>query len=146
MRQEKVRVKIVKPLKAMVIDDDPGVMNYLRYILELRGYEVLAYEDPAKSPLHKRGRCPCPMHDSGCPDLIITDLIMPGMNGVELLESAMKRGCRCRHLALISGTMITEKDSQRMAKYGTHFFTKPLNLHDFYDWLEKVEKEIAEQT
>ncbi|MEI8138664.1 MAG: response regulator [bacterium] len=133
----------MKTLKAMVIDDDPGVLHYLRYILERRGYEVLAFEDSSKSPLHKRGGRPCQMHDSECPDLIITDLIMPRVNGVDLLESVVKKGCRCRHLALVSGTAITEKDSRRMAKYGARFFSKPLDLSDFYNWLEMVEKEIA---
>lgn len=135
----------MKTLKAIVIDDDPGVLNYLRFVLERSGYEVYTYDGPAEFPLYKSSGCPCSLHQTGCPDLIISDVIMHRANGLELLESFIQKGCRCRHLALISGTTITGKYLDRMDKYGIRFFLKPLDLDDFYDWLGKVAKEIAER-
>jgi CheY-like chemotaxis protein len=84
------------------------------------------------------------MKSSGCPDLIVSDYSMPVLNGVELLESFINKGCRCRHFAIISGKGILDisENLKRVTKYGTRFFTKPLDLDDFYDWLDLVEQEI----
>jgi uncharacterized Fe-S cluster-containing radical SAM superfamily enzyme len=70
---------------------------------------------------------------------------MPGVNGVELLKSTMEKGCHCRHLALISVKGLVEADLNRVAKYGTRYFTKPLDFDDFFPWLDRVEKEISER-
>lgn len=125
--------------KAVVIDDDPTVLLMIRRILERRNYDVRTYGDPGQSPLYSCKTCPCSLHDSGCPDLIISDFNMPLMNGAELLEGNQKKGCRCRHIALVSGEVIPESDLNRMAKYGTRFFIKPIDFGDFYDWLSRVE-------
>jgi len=132
----------MKTLKAMVIDDDSAVLSLLQKLLQRRGYEVQTYEDPVQFPAYKSKGCPCSMKPSGCPDIIIADYNMPVVNGVELLESAMENGCHCRHLALLSAKGLMEADMSRMTKYGTRYFAKPLDLDDFYPWLDLVEKEI----
>ena len=134
----------MKALKAMVIDDDSAVLSLLQKLLQRRGYEVQTYEDPLESPLYQSKGCPCSMKPSGCPDIIISDFHLPVVNGVELLESAMEKGCHCRHLALMSAKGLMETDMNRVTKYGTRYFTKPLDLDDFYPWLDLVEKEIYE--
>ena len=130
-------------LKAMVIDDDPGVLSFLRYVLKSRGYEVQTYEDPVNTPIHRSNACPCSM-EGQCPDIIISDLNMPTISGIELLEPFIKQGCNCRHLAMIAGKGFTDAELIRMAKFGTYYFTKPLDLDDFHSWLNQVERKLAE--
>lgn len=130
-------------LKAIIFDDDPMTLSIMRRILERRGYEVQAYDNPADSPFYNCKECPCSLHDSKCPDLIISDYNMPVVNGAELLESTINKGCRCRHLALMSAMGATEEDLIRVEKYGTYYFTKPIDLAKFYKWLDQVEKAIA---
>lgn len=133
-----------RSLKAVLIDDEHSVLSLIRQILERRGYAVQTFDDPVKSPLYAQPKCPCPFKGK-CPDLVISDYRMSPVSGVELLESSIKRGCQCRHYALISGTGFREPDLTKMAKYGTRFFLKPIDLDDFYPWLDRVEHEIAQR-
>jgi CheY-like chemotaxis protein len=129
-------------LKAVVIDDEPVVLSCISLLLKRRGYEVLAFSNPADSPVCRFRSCPCSQHPS-CPDLVISDFDMPGINGVEVLEGMFEKGCKCRHVALISGKGLREGDLIRMAKYATRYFLKPIDFIQFYAWLDRVEHEVA---
>jgi FixJ family two-component response regulator len=70
----------------LVIDDDAAVRHSLKFALELEGLEVRVYEDAA----HLLGQAAMP--GTGC---LVVDQIMPGMDGVTLVE-----GLRGRQVAL----------------------------------------------
>ena len=61
----------------LVVEDDADTRTLLHYILEHRGFEVIEAEgaEAALQILHERR-----------PDLILTDLMMPVMDGVELIH------------------------------------------------------------
>src|SRR5262249_51406849 len=58
----------------MVVEDDAGVRELVRLMLEGNGYEVLAVEDAAEA-LSVCTRDPARVH------LLLTDVVMPGVNG-----------------------------------------------------------------
>jgi CheY-like chemotaxis protein len=72
-------------MRVAVVDDEPMVRILLRATLQKAGHSVEVYED-AVSLLEalKSGR---PL-----PELLITDLAMPGMSGVELIEKLRSGG------------------------------------------------------
>lgn len=60
-----------------VVDDDPSVLEVIRQMLEIAGYRVMAVGDP-----HEALRA---LSDPALPvALLVTDLTMPGMDGIEL--------------------------------------------------------------
>lgn len=61
----------------LVVDDEPGNRELLSFLLSLEGFEVLAAVD-GKDALEKIANNPC--------DLIITDYMMPRMDGQELVR------------------------------------------------------------
>lgn len=63
--------------KILVIDDEEDIRVVLQQVLELEGYEVAVASD---------GREGLAILDQDGADLVITDVIMPGMDGVETLE------------------------------------------------------------
>ncbi len=128
-------------LYAVIVDDEPIVLSTLQHILEHRNYRVLACTNPIHSPMYQSDGCPCPLQTK-CPDIIISDFNMPVMNGVDFLESIIQKGCHCRHLALISGYGIMDNDLMRMKKSGVRYFAKPIDLDDFYGWLDRVEQDV----
>ena len=64
--------------RVLIVDDSETIVNFLRMILESEHYEVDTATDGAEG-LAKA-------HQS-LPDLIITDSIMPGMDGIALLHA-----------------------------------------------------------
>ncbi|HMD64119.1 MAG TPA: ATP-binding protein [Stellaceae bacterium] len=78
----------------LVVDDDPDVREVAVGTLESLGYRMLAAENgPAALELLER---------SGTVDLLLVDMAMPGMNGVELIRRARERHGDLRAM-LVSG-------------------------------------------
>ena len=59
----------------MVVDDEPHLCNGLRRVLEKEGYEVSTAQD---------GQAALGLIDKRMPDVILLDLMMPGMDGREV--------------------------------------------------------------
>jgi two-component system, chemotaxis family, chemotaxis protein CheY len=71
------------PHKVLIVDDEPHILLYIRKILESLGVPEV------KSP-------PTPQHalvvfDSFAPDLVLLDINMPGVSGIELLREMLVR-------------------------------------------------------
>ena len=123
-------------LRALVFEDEEGLMEILARILERRGYEVVAFRDPSTCPLYSGGAC-----FSACADILITDLRMPNVSGLEFLDHQFKQGCSIRNVALMSGAWSFE-DIHRAEKLGCRVFKKPFNVKDLDDWLDECEKRV----
>ena len=63
-------------LQILVVDDDPSVRDCIAQLLECAGYLIASAEDGFGALLQMR---------NALPDVIISDLNMPGMSGTELL-------------------------------------------------------------
>lgn len=57
----------------LVVDDDPDIREALGGVLEMAGYQVVSFGD-ARAALDW-------LDHGGLPDLVLLDLMMPGMNG-----------------------------------------------------------------
>jgi CheY-like chemotaxis protein len=66
----------------LVVDDEPLVCDLLVQFLSLRGYRALGVRDGAEA---------LSMVEQAPPDLILLDLFMPGMDGVEVLRQLRQR-------------------------------------------------------
>jgi CheY-like chemotaxis protein len=67
----------VAPKTILVVDDDPGIVKLVETMLQRDGYEVLVAFN---------GREALRIHAASQPDLILLDLAMPIMNGLEVLR------------------------------------------------------------
>jgi DNA-binding response OmpR family regulator len=126
-------------MKVVLIDDDPQILSVLGKLLKRRGHEVLTFDNPLSCPIYSSTLCPC-SPDSICPDIIISDVDMPKVNGLKFIEMISQKGCKCRKLALISGKGLENDDLRRMTNLGTRFFAKPLDFSAFVEWLIRTEQ------
>lgn len=68
--------------KVLIVEDEEDILNLVRIILEISGYEVITAQDGYQGlELIKKK-----------PDLIILDLMMPGMTGWEYLDKIRSEG------------------------------------------------------
>src|SRR5215208_5253511 len=85
--------------KILVIDDEPSIVNLVRAYLKPEGYEVFTAMD---------GNSGLKAARSFQPDLIILDLMLPGMDGIELL-SRLRRESDVYVILLTAKTEETDK-------------------------------------
>lgn len=103
----------------LVIDDEKNLANTVVWILESGGFEALAaYDGP--SALRRV--------ESFHPDIIISDVIMPGMNGIEVCAILQAKFPKCRIL-LFSGQAATNEliGTARAQGFTWELLTKPMD-------------------
>lgn len=75
------------------------------------------------------------------PDLVIADVKMPGMDGIEMLESLRKAGVRCRAV-ILSGYSEFEY-AQKAIKMGvSEYLLKPVTVEDLENTVKNIGREI----
>ncbi len=65
------------PKEILIVDDEPGVVVALQFLLEQQGYNVL---------VAKRGEDALDLIYKYKPDLVILDIMLPGIDGYEVCE------------------------------------------------------------
>lgn len=81
------------PHKILIVDDEVRIAQTLALILQQKGYETAAAYDGASALALSIGFRP---------DLVLTDIVMPGMSGIELALAVTEKNPHCRVL-LFSG-------------------------------------------
>jgi DNA-binding NtrC family response regulator len=66
-----------------VVDDEPMIGEVVEAILVLEGYRIRVFQNPEEA-------LQCLENGDDAPGLLLTDFVMPGLNGMELIEHAKK--------------------------------------------------------
>ena len=104
--------------KIMVVDDSPTERAFLENLLKKRGYEVLVV-DSGENAIERS--------KTDLPDLILMDVVMPGLNGFQATR-AITREEKTKHIPVI---ICTTKDQETDKIWGLRqgakdYVTKPL--------------------
>ena len=122
--------KKVSKTKILVVDDDPNIVRTLRDRLERHGYEVLTASN---------GREGLEMALQDKPDVVLLDIIMPIMDGHEMLE-ALRRQPFGEEPSVIMFTARSQKqDISRANAAGIDdYVVKPFDLGELLERIENV--------
>ncbi len=105
--------------KILVIDDQKSIRNTLKDILEYEGHEVTVGEDGLDG-LEK--------FNAGKFDVVLTDIKMPNMDGMEVLEKIIATGTDAP-VIMISGHGNIDTAVEAIKKGAYDFIEKPLDLN-----------------
>ena len=127
-------------LRAVIFEDEPGIREFLWRLCDRRGYEVLTFPDPGLCPLHVMDRCPCPP-GTVCADLLLSDLQMPEVAGLDFVEGLLAKGCVAPHLGLMSGAWSPAAHA-RAVRLGCRLFQRPFDMAELLAWFDTVEAQV----
>ena len=101
--------------KILIVDDDPQIRMLLRDRLQANGYEILLAENGAKG---------LEMVDKESPDLMLLDLQMPEMGGMEVLDHLRRKSVEIPVVVLTAhGTIERAVEAMKLGAYD--FLPKP---------------------
>jgi DNA-binding response OmpR family regulator len=118
--------------RIFIADDDEVILTSLKKLLVLSGFEVETAQ---------RARDVMPKIKTFKPDLVLLDLVMPNLGGMEICEMLNQDKQTCGiPIIVVSGLskLIDQKRAYRLGVIG--YFTKP---YDFDKLLKEINKAIA---
>jgi DNA-binding response OmpR family regulator len=120
--------------KILVVDDEPSITNLLEYNLRRSGYEVLVAHD---------GRAALRLAEAGQPDLVILDLMLPGLDGLAVCRELRREGA-------IPIIMLTARDEEVDRVVGLElgaddYVTKPFSVRELMARVKAVLRRTASE-
>ena len=107
-------------VRVLVVDDEPNLRTVLRIALKTEGYEVAEAED---------GAAALEMMPGWAPDVIVSDLLMPRLNGIALLREAKVRDDTVGFVLLTGvGTVSDAAEALRLG--ADDYLLKPFNVDE----------------
>ena len=110
-------------VKILVVDDEPDILEFLEYNLNKEGYQVLTASNGEEGLV---------LAETEKPDLIILDIMMPKMDGVEACRTLRSKPMFDK--ALIAFLTAREEDYSQIAALevgGDDYITKPIRPRVF---------------
>lgn len=118
--------------RILVVDDDPMIRRLLRTPLHDAGYEIFEMED---------GHAALRWMLRNQVDLMVLDVSMPEMDGIELAHAVRQRQDRLPILAISAGEQVMSKEFclKFMKSLGaTEVLPKPFDLADFMKAVQRI--------
>jgi DNA-binding NtrC family response regulator len=110
-------------MKLIVIDDDPANIKLVRFILANEGLEIHSATDPNTGmELIRKVR----------PDIVLLDMVMPGVEGMEALEKILEFDPRI-NVILMTGFYSAESAVEAIQKGAADYFPKPFSPEKLCD-------------
>jgi two-component system response regulator MprA len=108
-------------MKILVVDDERAVRESLRRALELEGYEIELAENG--------GDALARLEAEPEPDAVVLDVLMPGVDGLEVCRTIRRRGSRLPVLMLTARTQVEDR-VEGLDAGADDYLTKPFALEE----------------
>jgi two-component system cell cycle response regulator DivK len=114
----------------LIVEDNEKNMKLARDVLQSRGYatlEAVTGEDGVRVAIERK------------PDLILMDIQLPGINGIEALRQ-VRADPACEHIPVVAFTAsVMQGDRSQIAAAGFDgFIGKPINLKEFTETVKQI--------
>lgn len=115
-------------MRVLIVEDEPNIVESLSFVLQRAGYDVTSAAD---------GEMALGLLRAATPDLLVLDLMLPGINGFEVLK-AVKANPALGAVPVIVLTAKGQARDRRMAEdIGVEgFMTKPFSNREFVELVQ----------
>lgn len=125
-----------KPSTVLIVDDDPGILDMHSRLVEQTGRQVLKA---------RNGREALEVLSNTCPDLILLDLMMPEMDGFEVLDALRgSESTRCIPVIVLTARLLSDADLERCNRGVASILGK--GLFSAEETLKHIEAALARQS
>jgi len=122
-------------IKFLVVDDEKGVSEQLKEFLEKRGYKAFAATSGEKAlELTKKEK----------PHIVILDIRMPGLSGIEVLREVKKLNHKTR-VIMLTGYEDERTRSISQELGASAYMTKPYNFDEILKTARRLINEIYDE-
>ena len=118
-------------IRILLAEDDDAMRSYLARALENAGYEVVSVD---------RGTAAVPLLETQDFDLLLSDIVMPEMDGIELAQLCADIAPRTRVMFITGFAAVSMRASREVPR--TKVLSKPFHLRDL---VMEVERLFADQ-
>ncbi len=116
--------------RILIVDDEVGARTLIGIMLERGGFEVLKAKDADQA---------LSILDQETPELIILDVMMPGVDGIELCGIIRSRETTAHiPILILSARGDAESVMKGMAAGATDYLPKPILHHDLVTKVRKI--------
>lgn len=122
--------RVSKIPRILVVDDEESMCNFMEIMLRKEGYEVSTAQS---------GKDAVTLLESEAPDLVISDIMMPEMSGIELLVEAKKRRDDL-HFVVMTAFASVDSAVDALKRGADDYITKPFKV----DEIKHVIKNLLE--
>lgn len=119
-------------MKILVADDDPQLVRALRITLAAHGYDVVAAAD---------GAAAISLAAKEHPDIVLLDLGMPHLNGVQVIEAL--RGWTTAPIIVVSGRTGSADKVEALDAGADDFVTKPFQIDELLARLRALARRVG---
>lgn len=113
----------------LIVDDETDIRSFLADLLATQGFEC-ASADNGQDALHQV--------DLLQPDLVLLDIMMPGMSGMEVLRNVRERHGASPRVIMLSCLSHPNTTLRALDEGADHFVVKPFRVSELLDTIEHV--------
>jgi two-component system KDP operon response regulator KdpE len=124
---------VVRVTRVLVVDDEPQILRTLRINLQARDYEVVTASS---------GRSALQAATDTQPDLVVLDLGLPDMDGVEVVRSL--RTWTPVPILILSGRLNSQAKVEALDAGADDYVTKPFNVDELFARVRAVTRRTGE--
>ena len=123
------------PKTILIVDDEPGILSPLQFLMEQQGYNVLTAES---------GEFALQLIDQYNPDLVLLDIMLPGIDGWEVCK-IVHLNPDFRNVKIIFLTAKNNKDAiaKGLVLGGDAYITKPFKNDELVAKVKEILGEIS---
>ena len=117
----------------LLAEDDPSMLEFLTLALEKAGHTV----QPACDGLSALESLKFNEQNF---DLLLTDIVMPGMDGIELAQRVSKEHPNIKVMFITGFSAVAMNDKENPINQGAKLLSKPFHLNQLVDQVEEILK------